>query len=410
MKILIVDDKAENRMVLEAKLKAAGYEVDWAPDGIEALRKLRSEHFGLIVTDLMMREMDGYQLTHAVKTDDALKGIPILVYTATYTDAKDEALAFNLGASGFILKPANDAEFFAEVQRLVQQAAKGALPQRNPTTEELVYLRAYTERLVRKLQDKVEEVQEAKDKLHEWNETLEHRVREATSELRQANDELEAFAYSVSHDLRSPLRSIQGLVSAVVSNSPPLTDPERRQLLQRAASLAVQGQVLINDLLEYSRLKSAELTLSPVSLAREVQAEIEKIESAELARTKIEIAPLTSMVLAHEATLGEVIHNLLTNAIKFVEPGTLPHIVISEERKNGWVRLNIKDNGIGIRPEFRERIFRVFERLHDNSTYKGTGVGLAIVHRAIRKMRGQVGVDANTPQGSIFWIELQRVG
>ncbi len=397
-------------MVLETKLKAAGMDVDCAPNGIEGLRKLRAEKFDLVITDLMMSEMDGYQFTHAIKTDDALKSIPVLVYTATYTDAKDEALARNLGANGFILKPATDEDFFAEVKRLVSQAAAGALPQETLSLEEMAYLRQYTERLVRKLQDKVGELEIARNRLQDLNATLESRVKEATSELRRTNEELEAFAYTVSHDLRSPLRSIEGMVSAVVTNSPPLSEEERQQFLARAAALAVQGQHLISDLLDYARLKSADLPLAPVPLERVVNAALESIGSAQLARAKVNIAPLRSNVLANESTLSHVTYNLVANALKFVKPGVAPSLHIFETERDGWIRLSITDNGIGIPADQRERIFKVFERLHDSRAYPGTGVGLAIVQRAMEKMRGRVGVDSNEGNGSTFWIELPTAG
>ena len=408
MKILTVDDKPDHLLVLETKLKAAGFSVDSAPDGIEALRKLRAQRFDLVITDLMMSEMDGYQLTHAIKTDDELKTIPVLVYTATYTDPKDETLALNLGANGFIVKPATDELFFAEVRRLVEQAAHQALPQRTPTSEELTYLRQYTERLVRKLQDKVQELEHTKAKLREWTATLESRVKEATAELRRTNEELEAFAYSVSHDLRSPLRSIEGFVTAVISRSPPLPEAERQRLLQRAATLAVQGQLLINDLLEYARLKSVDLTLSPVPLSQAVALAIEQLEPAQRAKAQIDVGPLRSRVLAHQPTLVEVIENLLANAIKFVKPAATPHVAITEAQRDSWVQLAVADNGIGIPQEYHQRIFKVFERLHDNSTYPGTGIGLAIVQRAIQKMHGRVGVDSHPSGGSIFWIEMPK--
>src|SRR5579883_1464511 len=144
MKVLVVDDRLENRIILQTKMKAAGYEVDLAANGLEALELLRQSPYGLVVTDLMMPRMDGYQLTQSIRADPALKATPILVYTATYTDQRDEALARNLGANGFIVKPASDEDFFGAVHAVLQQASRGELPKHPATREEIDYLREYS--------------------------------------------------------------------------------------------------------------------------------------------------------------------------------------------------------------------------------------------------------------------------
>jgi signal transduction histidine kinase len=408
MKVLVVDDREENRLILTAKLRAAGFDVRTASNGIDAMKLLRAELPDLVITDLMMPHMDGYQMTHAIKTDDALKYLPILVYPATYVDAKDEALALNLGANGFVRKPAADEEFFRAIDAVVAQAARGELVPRTPTTEELTYLRQYSERLIQKLEDKVEELEQAERKLRDLNATLEQRVKDATAELREVNQELEAFAYSVSHDLRSPLRSIQGFATALLSTNPPPTDEERAEFTARIEKLSRQGQVLINDLLEYARLKSAQLALSPVPLREAVEAALERIDADVRARATIDVHNVTSVVQAHSPTLIQAVQNLLSNALKFTRPGETPRVVVTETQNGSATRLNIQDNGIGVPPEFRDRIFKVFERLHSSAAYPGTGVGLAIVQRAVQKMHGEVGVESEAGHGSTFWIKLPR--
>jgi signal transduction histidine kinase len=114
--------------------------------------------------------------------------------------------------------------------------------------------------------------------------------------------------------------------------------------------------------------------------------------------------------MAHRGTLVRVVANLLSNAVKFVEPGKAPMVRVSTEPRGGRVRLWVEDNGIGLKPEHRERIFRVFERLHGVEKYPGTGIGLAIVRKGMERMGGAAGVESGPGNGSRFWVELDRAG
>lgn len=404
MKVLIVDDRAENRLILETKMKAADYDVTSAVNGVEALKCLRNDHYDLVVTDLMMPQMDGYQLTHAIKTDPELRDIPILVYTATYTDPKDEALALNLGANGFVLKPASDEEFFSAVEAVIDRSKKGELPQKKASPEELTYLREYSERLIHKLEDKVADHEKAERQLRELNAALELRIRAATAELQQTNQDLEAFAYSVSHDLRGPLRLIAGYLKELQSET--LAESERKQFISRALVLAGRGQELIGGLLEYARLKPIDLPLASVPVSRVVQTALEQLDPRDRALAKIEVGPVSAFVLAHEVTLSQVLFNLISNAIKFTRPGETPRIEVTEAQTEAGIRIAVRDRGIGIRAEHRDKLFKPFERLNAVSSYEGTGLGLAIVARAVAKMGGKVGVDSEVGAGSTFWVEL----
>lgn len=406
MKVLIVDDREDNRLILETKVRAAGYGAATAENGTEALARLRRERFDLVVTDLMMPGMDGFQLTHDIRADPELRNLPVLVYTATYTDPEDEALVRSLGASGFLVKPAGDEEFFAAVRAALAEARERPAEGRAPSPDELHYLRQYNERLVRKLEDKVEDYEAAQRSLRELNASLERRVEEATRELRRANEDLEAFSYSVSHDLRAPLRGIQGFVGAVLADDPPLSEAERRGFLRRAEAMAARGQALIEDLLRYARLKSTELPLEPVALADVFAMAFEQVDPALCAAGNVTAGRLAAVVRGHQATLVQVVQNLLTNALKFRRPGERARVEVNEEAREGRVRLLVRDHGIGIAPQFHARIFQVFERLHSAKAYAGTGVGLAIVARAMEKMGGRVGMESEEGAGSTFWIEL----
>ncbi|MFW6108328.1 MAG: PAS domain S-box protein [bacterium] len=243
--------------------------------------------------------------------------------------------------------------------------------------------------------------------LREQRQRLEELVSERTAELEEVNRELEAFAYSVSHDLRAPLRAIEGFSDALLDDYGDRLDEQGRDVAASIARSARKMQALIDDLLAYSRLGRTEMCLQPVSLqhvAEESYIQLGATIGDAGAEVRID-GPLPAVV-GHKATLVQAVTNLLSNAVKFVAPGETPRVRVRAERRDGAIRLWVEDQGIGIAPEDRERIFTVFERLHGDQAYGGTGVGLAIVRRGIERMGGRVGVDSEPGAGSRFWIEL----
>ncbi|MDQ7840923.1 MAG: ATP-binding protein [bacterium] len=239
---------------------------------------------------------------------------------------------------------------------------------------------------------------------------LERRVVERTTELEAANADLEAFGYSVAHDLRAPLRAIQGFGQALREDHAGRLDEKGQDYLRRIESAAEGLDRMIQDLLAYSRLGRLEMRLQPVDLGEvvgEVLAEMEEEIRGQEAEVRVE-DPLP-VIRGHRTVLTQVLVNLISNALKFVEAGTAPRVRLAAEPRDGRVRLWVEDNGIGIAPEHQERIFRVFERLHGSEAYSGTGIGLAIVRRGVERMGGRVGVESAGGQGSRFWIELPEV-
>jgi signal transduction histidine kinase len=244
--------------------------------------------------------------------------------------------------------------------------------------------------------------------LRQLNLDLEARVDERTAQLREANENLQNFAHTAAHDLRSPLRAIKSFSSIVMSEYAGRLDAEGRSLLERVVQSADKMQHLLNDLLEYSKVAASELNLDQLSLrdaVRDALALGEGDISANNAALTIE-SPLPR-IIGHNATVVLLIHNLISNALKFVSPEVRPQIRIWAENRGSHVRLSVQDNGIGIEPKDMGRVFEVFQRLHGKNAYPGTGLGLAIVRKGAERMGGSVGVESQPGKGSRFWIEFQ---
>ena len=248
---------------------------------------------------------------------------------------------------------------------------------------------------------------EAEARLLAFNADLERRVRERTSLLEEATREANSFAYTVAHDLRAPLRAITGFCQALREDYSGKVDEVGQDYLDRIVSGSRRMDDLIRDLLDYARVNRAEIRRVPVNLDDVFDAVIESM-SAELQERKAAVRRTSPLgrVMAHEPMLHQVVTNLLSNAVKFVAPGTTPDVSIESEVRDGRLRLRFRDNGIGVAPEHHSRIFGIFERLNRTEDYPGTGIGLAIVRRAVERLEGAVGLESKPRQGSTFWIEL----
>lgn len=236
---------------------------------------------------------------------------------------------------------------------------------------------------------------------------LEERVRQRTATLRETNAELEAFTYSVSHDLRTPLQHLRRYAESLASDPASTLSSGSQEHLERITRSAARMDSIISDLLGYSRLARADMVLAPVSLEQAV-ADALSHHQADLQRTggRVEVSSPLPRAMADRVGLFQILTNLLSNALKFVEPGRPPVIRIRTETGPTFTRLWIADNGIGIDPRHHAKIFQLFERLHGASEYPGTGVGLALVRKAAMRMGGQCGVESTPGSGSRFWIDF----
>ncbi len=241
------------------------------------------------------------------------------------------------------------------------------------------------------------------------NELLERAVAERTSALRSALEQMEEFSYSVSHDLRAPLRAIDGYAGALLEDYAADLKPTAREYLESIQRSSHRMERLTRDLLDYSRLARGEARLEAVDAHRLVLEIVAHYQEFQLPHSRVTIQGVLPRVMAHETTLGQCVANLLSNAVKFVAPGVQPEILIRGEERDGKVRLWFEDNGIGIPPSQQHRIFAMFERLPGATNYEGTGIGLAVVRKAMDKMGGATGVESEGEGGSRFWLELKSV-
>ncbi|MDR3672411.1 MAG: response regulator [Holophaga sp.] len=386
--LLIVDDRAENRYLLECLFQAQGYPTLSADNGAAALDLARRQPPALVISDILMPEMDGFEFCRRMRLDPNLQAIPIIIYTATYTDPKDEALALGAGADRFLVKPQEPAVLLDAVRSLL---ARGA--ELRPPVQELDFLRQHNEALFLKLNKKVQE--------------LEQRVGERTRELEAANKELETFAYSVSHDLRAPLRHMGGFLNLLEHHLGTGLDPEGTHFLQVAQAANVRMEQLVDALLSFSRLGRAELHVQEIAVNPMLDLVIEEFRDEWSCRkVQWQVEPLPP--LQCDPTLARlVLQNLVGNALKFTRGRAEAVIQVQPipglADETGFV---IRDNGAGFDPAYSHKLFGVFQRLHRQDEFEGTGIGLANVHRIVSRHGGRIWAEGTPDQGAAFFIAL----
>jgi PAS domain S-box-containing protein len=245
--------------------------------------------------------------------------------------------------------------------------------------------------------------------IQKLNEELEDRVRQRTEQLELANKELEEFTYSVSHDLKAPLRGIDGYSKLLLELYGKQLDSEAKFFIDTIRSSTRQMNQLIEDLLQYSRLERSQLTIEPVALKSMVDLLL-KMNKTELEKHHFEIdidIPETD-IIADPSGLQIALRNLIENAIKFSKQADTPHVSIScTDNADNW-NIMVADNGVGFNMKYSKRIFEIFQRLHKAEDYPGTGIGLAMVDKAVQRMGGKVWAESEPGKGAVFTIEIPK--
>jgi signal transduction histidine kinase len=258
------------------------------------------------------------------------------------------------------------------------------------------------------LEEKGEQVLDAQDKLRSLNIELEQRVQRRTMELEIANQELEAFAYSVSHDLRAPLRAVDGFSFALLEDYGPNLEGEARDYIDRIRRGALKMSELIDDLLNLSRISRTELKLEWVDmteLASEVGLEIARTHPAQKVHIDVRQTP---EVKGDPALLRIALQNLLENSWKFTSKKDAATVEFGYEERGGGGAYYVKDNGAGFEQSRAQNLFAPFQRLHTEAEFEGTGIGLAIVQRVVRRHGGTVWAEGSVDRGATFYFSLDE--
>ncbi len=251
-------------------------------------------------------------------------------------------------------------------------------------------------------------LQAAKDLLAAQAADLEVLVAERTEKLRETVGELEAFSYSVAHDMRAPLRGMQGYAQILLQEHASQLDAVARPYLERIANSASRMDVLIQDVLDYTRVVQADTQLKPVDLDRLVRDVVAIYPGWQPPLAAVHVQGSLPPVLGHEGFLTQCVSNLIGNAVKFVGRNATPVVRIWAESANSGVRVWFEDNGIGIAPKDHKRVFRMFEQINSRNEFEGTGMGLTIARKAAERMGGKIGFESELGKGSKFWIELPK--
>jgi len=271
---------------------------------------------------------------------------------------------------------------------------------------------------------------EAQANLRQHAAKLEETVAERTRLLRASIGELEAFSYSLAHDLRAPVRAIYGFTQIALEMPRDEVGPSAAELLNRVVKAAVRMDSLIQDVLTLSHAIRRPIKLESINVDGLVRSLVTERPELSPPKAEIKVDGTLHPMLGHEASLSQALTNLLGNAVKFVKPGDLPRVRIwSEELPPAprsadaastdllcssipalrpQIRLWVEDQGIGIATEALDSIFEIFRRGHNSASYEGSGIGLAVVRKALARMEGQVGVESEPGKGSRFWLELPK--
>jgi two-component system sensor histidine kinase/response regulator len=388
--ILIVDDQPRNVVAMEAALSSVDCDLVAANSGRDALKCLLAQDFAVILLDIHMPEMGGFETASLIRQRHRSRSTPIIFLTADDRTGARVREGYQLGAVDYIYKPFDPDILRAKVAVFVELFRKTvALEQR---TAELTRT---TAELVRREQE-----------VGALNTQLERRVVERTAELEAAIQEMEAFSYSISHDLRAPLRAVNGFSKILLEEHGPQLPQEAQGYLRLVGDNTHYMGQLIDGLLEFSRLSRQPLQKQPTRMDDIVRWALDELVPEQTARQlELNIGELCPCQ-GNPTLLKQVFVNLLSNALKFTSRREVAHIEVGCRRAHGEVIYFVRDDGAGFDMRYADKLFGVFQRLHRAEDYDGTGVGLAIVQRIVQRHGGRIWAEAELGRGATFSFTL----
>jgi signal transduction histidine kinase len=406
--ILIVDDEPANLTVVADHLANAGFSVKVARTGERGLELARQFPPDLILLDVLLPGIDGFEACRRLKADGRTRAVPVIFMTIV-TTVEEKIKGFDVGGVDYITKPFQRAEVLARVTtHLTLHRLQQELRELNLALEEKVALR--TKELTtanQRLQQEVSERKQAEAEVQRLNRELEQRVMDRTAQLKAANQELEAFAYSVSHDLRAPLRHIDGFLELLQKTCGTTLTDQGRHYMDNIYDATNKMGLMIDDLLTFSRMRRHDISFKPVELGPLVREVIGEL-APDVAGRKIEWCIGDLPLVDGDATmLRMVMANLIANAIKFTRLRQKAQIEIGSQcGQNAETVIFVRDNGVGFDMTYGDKLFGVFQRLHRADEFEGTGIGLASVHRIITRHRGRTWAEGEVDQGATFFFSL----
>jgi signal transduction histidine kinase len=369
--IFIVDDEHGSRLLLNDILTSKGYLTRTFSDGTLALQAAQEEPPDLILLDVLMPDMDGFEVCRLLKENQATRFIPVVMITCLNEKAmKLKGIA--AGADEFISKPIDTTEILLRTRNLLL-------------------------------------VKEYHDFLKGHAEILEQQVRLRTEELQKKNVEIEQFIYTISHDLRSPLvtvKTFMGYLEKDLAENDQERISEDKKFIHNAAD---KMKLLLDELLEISRIGRVETPPVRVSLMQVLAEILDTLAGVIKERTiDLHLPDTDLMLFGDRPRLCQIWQNLIENAIKYSRDGSIPRIELGVRQENGETVFFVKDYGIGIAPEYHTKIFGIFEKLDPKSP--GAGLGLSMVQRIVEKCGGRIWVESEgSDKGSCFFFTLPQV-
>ncbi|MGZ5134118.1 MAG: response regulator [Flavitalea sp.] len=405
-KILLVDDRDDNLLSIETILEPDGYKFSKASSGREALKILLKEFdFALILMDVKMPNMNGFETAALIYEREKLKHIPIIFITANNYGDENIFKGYRAGAVDYIYKPVNPDLLRAKVSVFVDLYKKNHR------------LLAQEQKLVsinKNLENEINERKASEAHAKELNRQLLENI----TLLEAANKDLDRFAFMASHDLQEPLRKIRTFSDRLYLKYKDVLDHEGKTNIARIQKASERMQLLINDILTFSKLSVEDGMFIQSDLNKLVgEVIIDMEEEVNEKNAKISVNDLPSMFV-NPGLIRPLFHNLISNALKYSKKNIEPIITIhsevspslngsgTREGNSKYCRIFIEDNGIGFDQKYSEQIFGMFKRLHLNTEFEGTGIGLALCKKIVEKHNGYISARSKINEGSTFIISL----